>query len=304
MSTDWRTSPEVDRRVDDLLARMTLEEKVDLVTGDQDFGYAFYNAPIERVGIPALTMADGPAGARVNNTLGQRRAEHRPARADRAGRDVGTGARPNDTAMFSAPRPSPPATTCSWRRRSTSRGLRVAAGPSSRSARIRCCRRGWWFPRSTASRPIPSRPRSSTSSPTTRSTGASRSTSEVDERTLHEIYLPPFEAAIRDGGVGAAMASFNRVNGAYASEHPTLLTDVLRGRARLSRLGDERLRGHVEHRGRGECRPRPGATSRSLLGPAPRRGRDRGRGRFRDPRRDGAAHPSADDRARPRRSSG
>ena len=67
MSNDWRTSPEVDQRVDDVLARMTLEEKVDLVTGDQDFGYAFYNAPIERVGIPALTMADGPAGARVNN---------------------------------------------------------------------------------------------------------------------------------------------------------------------------------------------------------------------------------------------
>ncbi len=51
---------------------------------------------------------------------------------------------------------------------------------------------------------------------------------QVDERTLHETYLPPFEAAIREGGVAAAMASFNRVNGTYASEHAGLLTGVLR----------------------------------------------------------------------------
>ena len=51
----------------------------------------------------------------------------------------------------------------------------------------------------------------------------------VDERTRREIYLPPFEAAVRRAGVWAVMAAYNRVDGRYCSEHPGLLTDLLRG---------------------------------------------------------------------------
>lgn len=50
----------------------------------------------------------------------------------------------------------------------------------------------------------------------------------VDERTLHEIYLPHFEAAIREAGVRAVMCAYNRVNGDYACENPTLLKRILR----------------------------------------------------------------------------
>jgi beta-glucosidase len=56
-----------DQRVELLLAQMTLEEKVDLVTGDSCGLYGFFNAPIPRLHIPALTMTDGPAGVRVAN---------------------------------------------------------------------------------------------------------------------------------------------------------------------------------------------------------------------------------------------
>lgn len=57
--------------------------------------------------------------------------------------------------------------------------------------------------------------------------------SEVDERTLRELYLVPFEAAVApvvDGGAAAraVMSSYNRVNGTYASEHGPLLRGVLR----------------------------------------------------------------------------
>jgi beta-glucosidase len=46
-----------------LLAQMTLAEKVDLMTGNQgEAPYAFYNAPIPRLGIPALKMADAGGG--------------------------------------------------------------------------------------------------------------------------------------------------------------------------------------------------------------------------------------------------
>lgn len=52
--------------------------------------------------------------------------------------------------------------------------------------------------------------------------------SEVDERTLREIYLPPFQAAVREAKTWALMASYNLVNGVAASEHPYLLRDILR----------------------------------------------------------------------------
>lgn len=51
--------------------------------------------------------------------------------------------------------------------------------------------------------------------------------SQVDERTLREAYLVPFEDAV-DAGVRTVMSSYNRVNGTYAGEHPWLLTTVLR----------------------------------------------------------------------------
>jgi beta-glucosidase len=52
--------------------------------------------------------------------------------------------------------------------------------------------------------------------------------SEIDERTLRELYLAPFEAVVK-GGTWAIMSSYNKLNGTYTSELPWLLTDVLRG---------------------------------------------------------------------------
>ncbi|MGB0211650.1 beta-glucosidase family protein [Algiphilus sp.] len=51
----------------------------------------------------------------------------------------------------------------------------------------------------------------------------------VDERSLREIYLPAFEDAVREGGVGSVMCAYNRVNGAAACSSESLLTDILRG---------------------------------------------------------------------------
>jgi beta-glucosidase len=50
----------------------------------------------------------------------------------------------------------------------------------------------------------------------------------VSEKALREIYLPPFEAAVKVGGAGAAMCSFPRVNGTYACENAHLF-DILKG---------------------------------------------------------------------------
>lgn len=50
----------------------------------------------------------------------------------------------------------------------------------------------------------------------------------VDERTLREIYLSAFEAAIKEGGALNVMGAYNRVNGAYMCENKPLLMEVLR----------------------------------------------------------------------------
>jgi beta-glucosidase len=56
-----------------------------------------------------------------------------------------------------------------------------------------------------------------------------RVSSDLDERTLREMYLPAFRAAIEEAGSGAVMTAYNLVNGAHCSEHDFLLRDVLKG---------------------------------------------------------------------------
>ncbi|MEA2651261.1 MAG: beta-glucosidase [Chloroflexota bacterium] len=227
-ASDWRQDPETERRVEGLIGAMSLEEKVDLVTGDLNFSYAFYSAPIERLDIPALTMADGPAGSRVND------------------RTVNGG---RSTAL-----PAPIALAATWDPELARRygdligaeafatGHNVQLAPAVDIARAP--RGGRTFesfgedPLLQARMVVPEIQgiQSHAVQATIKHFIANnqehrRFTVDVriDERTLHEIYLPPFEAAVREGAVAAAMGSFNRVNGTYACEHRHLLTEVLRG---------------------------------------------------------------------------
>jgi beta-glucosidase len=224
---DWRGDPETERQVEALLAELSSDEKIDLVTGDLDFGYAFCNAPIERLGIPALTMADGPAGVRVNNA------------------SVNGG---RSTAL-----PAPISLAATWDPQLARRygdvlgaeafatGHNVQLAPAVDIARAP--RGGRTFEAFGEDPLLQSRMVAPEIAAIQRHAVVAtvkhfiannqeyrRFTTdvEVDERALHEVYLPPFEAAVVDGGVGAAMGSFNRVNGTYACEHRHLLTEVLR----------------------------------------------------------------------------
>jgi beta-glucosidase len=51
----------------------------------------------------------------------------------------------------------------------------------------------------------------------------------VDDRTLHELYLLPFEMTSRDAGLASVMCSYPHLNGVYACENRRLLSDWLRG---------------------------------------------------------------------------
>ena len=54
------------------------------------------------------------------------------------------------------------------------------------------------------------------------------SSSDVDERTMREIYLAPFEGAVVNAKPWTVMCSYNKINGVFASENPRTLTDILR----------------------------------------------------------------------------
>lgn len=55
------------------------------------------------------------------------------------------------------------------------------------------------------------------------------SNSVIDERALREIYLLPFELAVKDGRALGVMTAYNRLNGRYCSEHEGLIAGILRG---------------------------------------------------------------------------
>ena len=52
--------------------------------------------------------------------------------------------------------------------------------------------------------------------------------SDIDERTLREIYMPPFEAAVKRAKTWAVMTSYNRLNGIYVSERAEIVNGVLK----------------------------------------------------------------------------
>ena len=122
--TDRHLSPEQRARL--LMEQMTLAEKVDLMTGNQgEAPYAFYNAPIPRLGIPALKMADAGGGVAPRGwSLPEHgRQRDRDALGDGAGRHLVPGRR-----CASSPRSS--------RRRSARPGQNVLLAPDTDIARL------------------------------------------------------------------------------------------------------------------------------------------------------------------------
>ena len=65
--------------------------------------------------------------------------------------------------------------------------------------------------------------------------------SNVDERTLHEVYLPAFEIAVRESQPWSVMAAYNPVNGIHAAENGLLLNEILRTRWGFQRVRSFRL---------------------------------------------------------------
>ncbi len=209
--------------VENLLGQMTLQEKVSLLAGMN----MWYTTPVERLGIPSLKMTDGPNGARGAGgfTTGVKTtcfpAEISLASTwntelvERVGQALAQEARAKSAQVLLAP------TVNIQRSPLGGRNFECFSEDPYLSARMAVAyinglqREGVGasvkhyvcndaeFERTSIS-------------------------SEVRERALREIYLPPFQAAVQQARTWTVMASYNMVNGIAASENPYLLTEILR----------------------------------------------------------------------------
>lgn len=207
----------VEAKVEATLAQMTLEEKLTYIGGEHDF----YIRAIPRLNLPQIKMSDGPVGVRTfGPTTAYPAMTCLAATWDAAlgstyGHAIGEDAR--------------------------ARGVHVWLAPGVNMARIPQNGRNFEYfgedPYLTSrfAVNVVKGVQSEGVVATVKHFAANdhendrnQDSSEVDERTLHEIYLRPFEAAVREGGAWAIMCSYNKINGVYAAENRELLTNVLK----------------------------------------------------------------------------
>lgn len=213
-------------RIAELVERLTRAEKLRLVHGTYpDWGHshpgaAGYLPPIDRLEIPALRFEDGPLGVKSSGgtafpsalAIG---ASFDDGLAAEFGKAVGTEARAHDVDIVLAP-------GCNLVRvPHCGRNFEYYGEDPHHSARLAAATVS-----GIQSQGVVATPKHYVAN--NQEYERVNMSAEVDERALRELYLPAFEAAITDGGAGAVMAAYNRINGTYATEHKTLLTDVLK----------------------------------------------------------------------------
>lgn len=208
------SQPDIETRVDTLLKQLSLEEKVDLIGGVDDF----YIREIPHIHLPRLKMSDGPIGVRnygpstAYGGVGMAAAWD-PELAQRMGTIVGQDAR--------------------------ARGVHFMLGPGVNIYRSPMNGRNFeyfgedpFLAARTAVAYIEGVQSQGVSSTVKHFMGNNsefdrhNSDSIIDERTMREIYLPAFEAAVKEANVGSVMDSYNLTNGLHLTQNGYLNTDV------------------------------------------------------------------------------
>ncbi len=215
--------------VDQLLTELTLEEKASLSLGS-DF---WHTAPVERLGIPAIMVSDGPHGLR--------------AQLDEADHVGLAGSAP--ATCF----PTASAFGSSWNpdlfrevgqalaTEARAMGVAVILGPGINMKRSPLCGRNFeyvsedpWLAGELAIAMVQGIQSLGIGTSVKHFAANNqeddrlRVSAEVDERTLREIYLPAFERTVKITQPWTIMCAYNKLNGIYCSEHHWLLTEILR----------------------------------------------------------------------------
>lgn len=210
-------------RVESLIGRLTLDEKISLLHGATDpnsLGQAGYVPGVPRLNIPPLRLADGPAGVRVTRHATALPAPvllasaFDPELARRYGRVIGREGRALGQDVLLSPMVNLIRTPYAGRNFETfSEDPLLASGMVA--AEIEGIQGEGLI--ATVKHYAMNNQEQDRMSVDVR----------VDEQTMHELELRGFEAAVV-ARTGAVMGAYNKVNGTFACENRTLLTDVLR----------------------------------------------------------------------------
>src|SRR5256885_13221220 len=212
-----QSSPEVERRVDSILSQMTLEEKIDLLGGVD----GFFIRDVPRLNWPRLKMADGPIGVRNFGPATAMAggialtATWNPALAERVGAEIGRDARAKGVHFLLGP------------------GVNINRAPMN-GRNFEYLGEDPFLASRMAVGYIKGVQSQGVSATINHFMGNNsefdrhNSDSIIDERAMREIYLPVFEAAVKEAHVGAIMDSYNLTNGLHMSQNKYLLDDVVR----------------------------------------------------------------------------
>ena len=212
-------TPEHEARARELVSQMTLDEKLAYIGGYN----SFYLRAVPRLGIPEIWFADGPQGIRIDSqsTLFPSgmalAASWDRTLAHRTGAGIGQDAR--------------------------ARGIHVMMGPGVNIYRSPLCGRNFeyygedpYLAGETAAGYIEGMQGEGVMACMKHFAGNNQEwnrhhiSSDIDERTLNEIYLPAFEKGVRRAHVGMVMDYYGLLNGVHATENRYLNIDVLRHR--------------------------------------------------------------------------
>ncbi|MFA5834070.1 MAG: glycoside hydrolase family 3 C-terminal domain-containing protein [Bacteroidota bacterium] len=209
------SAAKIEDRVSDLLKQMTLEEKVDMLSGT-----GFASKPLARLGIPALTMTDGPVGVRWDSSV----------------------AFPS-AIMLAATFDTSLAGRYGWAlaRETKAKERNTILGPCVNINRVPQGGRNFEsygedpFLTSRIAVSYVKGVQGEGVVATTKhfavnnqETDRMSVNAKVDKRALYEIYFPAFKAAVQEAKTEAIMCAYNKLNGQYCSENEMLLNTVLK----------------------------------------------------------------------------
>ena len=216
--------------VKELVAKMTLEEKAAMCSG-ADF---WHTEAVERLGIPASMVSDGPHGLRKQDLKADHLGVNESIKAVCFPAGCGTAASFNRELLKEM--------GAALGEECQAEGVSVILGPAVNIKRSPLCGRNFEYYSEDpyVAGEIGAAHISGVQSKNVgtsikhflannQETRRMSCTSEADERTLREIYMPAFETAVKKAKPWTVMCSYNKINGVYAAENHKYLTDVLRG---------------------------------------------------------------------------
>jgi beta-glucosidase len=218
-----------DARIQELISKMTLDEKIGMVHGKSTFS----SAGVERLGVPDLWMDDGPMGVRAEVGEGFRNMNLTNDFATAMPASLGLAATFNPAIAYED--------GAVIGQEARQRGKNIMLGPSLNIQRSPLCGRNFeymgedpfltsriavGFVQGEQAQGVASCAKHFAANNQETQRGSINVI--MDERTLREIYLPAFRAAVQEGGALSVMGAYNRFRGQYCCENDYLLNQVLK----------------------------------------------------------------------------